>query len=75
MRRAKGKISAVLKTLAENFGASQNLGELNKLLRKTSAPHKNLGGSEKLLRETSAPHKNLGGLENCCGKLLRLTKT
>jgi hypothetical protein len=81
-RQAKEKISAALKTLAENFGTSrklwrftktlalhENLGGLEKLLRKTSAPDQNLGGSEKLLRKTSALDQNLGGFE----KLLRKT--
>jgi hypothetical protein len=56
MRRAKEKISADLKTLAENFGALQNLGGFEnccgKLLRLTKL--RQIG---KLLRKTSAPHK------------------
>jgi hypothetical protein len=34
------KLSVPWKTLAENFGASQNLGGFEKFLRKILAPHK-----------------------------------
>jgi hypothetical protein len=61
LRQTKEKISAGLKTLAENFGALQKFWRFMKIL----ALHKNFGASLKFRRFSKilALHENLGAFQ------------